>query len=453
MRRPARSSAASLIVIGLAAAFIAGLLVFGGLSSRPAADTAAALTSAAPTATAPEATTTVAPTTSPASQPPSLPPPDASANPSIVPQPTPLTPTARNARLQRYLDAFVKTEAVPGMSVTIDFADGTSWTGVSGLADVATRRKVAAGTTFAVGSISKTFLAALVLELADKGKLRLDDRVVRYLPDLRLDRRITVRQLLDHTSGLFDYFLNTKIDAALRRAPTRTWTAKEALAYMRTAYFPPGRGWHYSNANYVVLGLLAEKVGGESLAAQYRARFFNPLDLTETFYQIDEPPRGELAHGYRFAEASKKSRPIDLADGTGVAPFTSVVSAAGGAGSIASTSADIARWAKALYGGEVLSPASLALMIGDVGRTATYKPRIPYGLGVQAVPVNGLPTLGHSGRLLGFRGVVRYFPEQAVSIAIVSNQSRTDPARLLARLARIVIPTTPPTCAGCSASP
>jgi CubicO group peptidase (beta-lactamase class C family) len=121
-----------------------------------------------------------------------------------------------------------------------------------------------------------------------------------------------------------------------------------------------------------------------------------------------------------------------------------VVTAAGGAGSIAASSIDIARWAKALYGGAVLSPDSLATMIGDVTNTALYKPRIPYGLGVQSVTVGGWPSLGHSGRLLGFQGVMRYLPVQGFAVAVLTNQSRADPDAILKGLVAIVAPPPPP---------
>ena len=203
-------------------------------------------------------------------------------------------------------------------------------------------------------------------------------------------------------------------------------------------YFRPGKGWHYSNTNYLVLGLIAERVDGRSLSAQLRARFFEPLGLDHTFEQIDGSPAGPVAHGYRFDGANTKLRPVDLSDGTDMAPFTSVVTAAGAAGSIASTPSDLVHWARALYGGAVLDPASLDAMVGDVALTAGKDPAIPYGLGVQAVDFDGHPTLGHSGRLLGFRAVVRWLPQERIAIAVVTNQSRSDPsviARSLLRLA------------------
>jgi D-alanyl-D-alanine carboxypeptidase len=145
-----------------------------------------------------------------------------------------------------------------------------------------------------------------------------------------------------------------------------------------------------------------------------------------------------VAHGYRFASASKAAKPIDLSDGSPVVPFTSVVTAAGAAGGFASTAEDLARWAQALYGGDVLAPQYRAAMV-DVTRSAAAKSAIPYGYGAQAVEIDGRPTLGHSGRLLGFRGALRYLPDQRISIAVLTNQSRTDPATIVRSLLRLAL--------------
>ena len=357
-----------------------------------------------------------------------------------TPSPTPLTPEQRDALLLAELETFRTTEAVPGIAATIEFAGGTRWTGVSGLANVARKQPVTANTAFAVASVSKTFLSALTLALANEGRLRLGDRAYQYLPGITIDKRITVRMLLDHTSGLGDFFLNPKIDALLQGNRARIWTVSESLRFVPKRLFVPGKDWAYSNTNYLLLGLIAERVGHASLAEQYRRRFIEPLDLSRTYYQVAEKPRGRVATAYRFEGTGKKRRPLPLTDGTGIAPFRSVVTAAGGAAPLASTSGDLAHWARALYGGQVLDPASTAAISADVVATARFKPRLPYGLGAQAVAVDGLATLGHSGRLLGTRAVMRYFTASGISIAVVSNQSRTDLGPLVARLAVIAVP-------------
>jgi D-alanyl-D-alanine carboxypeptidase len=358
------------------------------------------------------------------------------------------TDATRKALTSR-LGTLRSTYGLPGVSAAILFPDGTMWRATSGFAEVATRRRLTADTEFAIASISKTFLAALILRLVEEGKVGLDTAVAPYLPDVVIDPGITVRQLLDHTSGLHDYFYDPDIDADLLGDRTRAWTATEALGYVGKPYFEPGAGWHYSNTNYVILGLLAESVEGVPLAEQFRTRFLAPFGLDHTHYQGVEKPLGPLARAYRFSGPGLRLKPIPLSDGTNVVPFTSVVTAAGSAGSLASTPDDLVTWARALYGGSVLSPASLAAMVGDVSFTAAFKPSIPYGLGVQAATVDGRPTLGHSGRLLGSRTVMRWLPDQGIAIAVLTNQSRNDPNLVARALLRVVLGT-PLECTSCA---
>ncbi len=365
----------------------------------------------------------------------------------------PPTQAALRETLQRRLDRLRVRDGIPGVSVAIRFPDGTTWLGTSGLADVKTGERVDADTAFAIASISKTFTAALIMALSEEGMVTLARPVIEYLPEVSIDRRVTVRMLLDHTSGVRDFFYDPKIDKALLADRGRKWDAARSLRFVGKPYFKPGKGWHYSNTNYLLLGLIAERVDGRSLAAQLRARFFGPLRLDHTFEQIDGSPAGSVAHGYRFEGASTKLRPVDLSDGTDMAPFTSVVTAAGAAGSIASTPSDLVRWAGALYGGVVLDPASLQSMIGDVGRTAGTptgtSATIPYGLGVQAIEFDGHQTLGHSGRLLGFRAVLRWLPKERIAIAVVTNQSRADPSVIARSLLRMALLRSLGGCRGC----
>ena len=399
-----------------------------GSASPPAASSAGGA-AASPASVGPSPSASAAPTSAP--EPPALP----DGNGITRPR---LTTTPVGTRLQARLDRLRARLGIPGVSATIVFRDGTSWTGVSGLADVGRKVPVADDTAFAVGSISKTYTAALILALAGDGKIGLDKPAASYLPGSGLDRRITVRMLLDHTSGLDDFFLHGAIDTALQRAPAAQWSAARSLKYVAKPYFPPGKGYHYSNTNYLYLGLIAEGVSKMPLGKALHERFFGPLGLDATWYQASEKPRARTAHGYRFAGTSRTAPAIDLSDGTGIVPFTSVVTAAGGAGSIATTSADAATWARLLYSGRVLGPEMTAEMLRGVGLTAAYKPRVPYGLGVQAFPIDGRPTVGHSGTLLGFRAAMRYLPGEATTISVLTNQSRADPGVIVQGLLAVV---------------
>lgn len=416
---------------------------WAGVSSLLAVSTAG-LREAAADATQPPApaaaspSTTAAPAASPPPSPlvPTPPPPPAEAG-QPLPRPR-VTVVPVREQLQAELDRLRSQYGIPGISATIFFRDGTSWTGNSGLADVAGGTKVADDTAFALGSVSKTYTAALILALAGEGAIDLDAPAAGYLGGLPLDPGITVRMLLDHTSGLDDYFLHASIDRALQADRGAAWSARRTLGFVGKPYFAPGKGWHYSNTNYLYLGLIAERVTGEQLGIALNERFFAPLGLDATWYQAAEKPRAPTAHGYRFNGTKRSATPIDLSDGSDIVPFTSVVTAAAGAGSIAATSADAAEWARLLYSGKVLGPDMTAQMLNGTLATAGYRPRVPYGLGVQAFPIDGRPTVGHSGRLLGFRAAMRHLPGENTTIAVVTNQSRTDPGVIVERLLSIV---------------
>jgi D-alanyl-D-alanine carboxypeptidase len=406
--------------------------------ARPVADVrpSAAVATRAPTSTPPidpPSTGSPAATTGPSSPLPGTPRVGALPIRQGTASATPLVRTALDARLE----ALRRKAGIPGISATILFADGSVWNGAAGLADVAAGRRVTPGTAFPIASVSKTFTAALVLGLIEDGKLTLDSTVKPYLPTLAIDPTITVRELLDHTSGLRDFYFGAGVDKALLVKRDRVWDAARSLGYAGKPFSKPGVAFHYSNTNYLILGLLAQAVGGPPVAAQLRDRFFTPLGLDATYYQAVEAPSGPTVHGYTFTGAKPTLPAIDLSDGTQVVPFTSVVTAAGAAGSIATTASDLARWARALYGGSVLDPAMRAEMIGDHVPTAGYTPAPTYGLGVQLVRVNGQPALGHSGRFLGARAVVRWLPDVQVAIAVLTNQSRSDPNPILADLLKL----------------
>ena len=367
---------------------------------------------------------------------------------------------ALQAALQSRLERLRLRSAIPGISAAILFPDGTVWRGSGGLADIATLTHVTPDTAFAVASVSKTFTSALILALCDDGKLRLGTSVASILPALHLDPKITVGRLLDHTSGLRDFFLDARIDKALQSARSRVWTAARSLKYVgRPPFSKPGGSFHYSNTNYLLLGLVAEQVGGQPLAVQLRTRFFGPLGLTHTYEQIGEQPAGPVAHGYRYAQAGLAAKAIDLSDGSPMMPFTSVVTAAGAAGSVASTPEDLVHWAKALYSGSVLAPMTRVGMLVDVAATGARKATLPYGLGIQSIDIAGRRALGHTGRLLGFRSIVRWLPSEGVAIAVLTNQSRTDPAPIADSLLRLALapaaasPAVPAPSAGPTTSP
>jgi D-alanyl-D-alanine carboxypeptidase len=397
-----------------------------GPSEGPAA--AASPGEGAPASPTPRAAETPTPAPTPSPRPlPSI--------PAVV---APDVPLAMAARLDRALARAQKALLLPGAEATVIFADGSTWTGAAGMADVTAGRPVQPTTPFAVASVTKTFTSALILRYVDQGLLKLDDPLARWLPEWPNARRITIRMLLNHTSGIPDYFRNPKLDLALNKDKTRSWTPAEVLeAYVpKGAVFPPGKGWAYSNTNYLLLGVVAAEVGGAPWAELVRSELIEPLGLDATYVQGVEEPLAAPALAYRYIDGFRGPTPQVRTDGSTVVPFRSVATAADSAGALASTTGDLARWARALYGGTgVLSAATRREMLTFV-KAYRYGTVTSYGLGVSRVRFDGHAAYGHTGALVGTRSAIRYFPREKVTVAVLFNRETfvgDDVVRILAR--------------------
>jgi D-alanyl-D-alanine carboxypeptidase len=343
-------------------------------------------------------------------------------------------------RLQKAIDEFRAKTGIPGISVAVVWDDGRTWAGATGQRDVGRKLPVATGTAFPFASVSKTLTAAVVLQLVDEGKIDLDAPAAHYLPAYSHDKRITVRMLMDHRSSLPDFFANAKIDRALQGDKDAAWTAARTWKYVPRVRPKPGTIYDYSNTNYLLLGELVEHVTNNPLSTEVRTRLLDPLQLNTAWYQAVEEPKAKGARGYRLTRTASGALLKPVAARSDVMPFRSVVTAAGGAGSIAGTATDAARWMQAWGSGSLLSRATYREMLRDAKYTRAMHAIVTYGLGVQLISIQGQQTLGHSGRYLGFQNAVRYLPGPGISIAILTNQSTYDPAVLMRRLIRIVAP-------------
>lgn len=350
----------------------------------------------------------------------------------VVPSPQPFNP-ALAAELQRILDATVADGYIPGAVVAVNIPGQAPWIGASGLADPQQGRPMEPATRFRIASISKIFTAVVVLQLAEEGRVDLDAPIARWLPDLvPAGETITVRQLLNHTSGLYDYLEDRTFRNQAYQAPDRSWTPRELVEYAARfpLSFPPGAegAWDYSSTNYVILGMLVEQVTGQSLANEMRQRIFEPVGLEATFFAPDEPVQGYQARGYTATD-DLTNVPMSFAFATA---------------NLVSTADDVQRFAQALFYGQLLKAEARAMMYSFVnGKGAYNMPELEYGLGLMRnrLPVgpgpNGQPrpaaastVLGHTGGFAGFRSVVWSAPESQITIALGLNQSDTDPNTL-----------------------
>ena len=171
--------------------------------------------------------------------------------------------------LQKVLDRARVRIPTPGISVAIRLVDGRTWLGVSGDRQLSPARPVDTDTVFSIASITKTFVTAVVMQLVDEGRLGLDDRLSRFLPDYPRAGRITIRQLLGHTSGVANYFESPRYNDAVFSRPGRRWTVRQILDMVGKPYCAPGRCFHYSNTNFVLLGQVIRKVTGRDLGGRH----------------------------------------------------------------------------------------------------------------------------------------------------------------------------------------
>jgi D-alanyl-D-alanine carboxypeptidase len=340
------------------------------------------------------------------------------------------------SQLQSVLDQQQQSGGIPGIGASIAFPDGSIWSSGSGLANVGTQEAADGDVPFVVGSISKTFVAAAVMQLADEGKLTIDDALSNWMPDYPNAANITVRELLHHTSGIYDYFAASNYDTLVFSTMVgHTWTPDEILStFQHAPYFPPGTAYHYSNTNFILLGLIVQQITGQQLGDVYAQRFFGPLGMGDTYFQPAGPPPPNAAAGYIERAAGIKEQ----TDGSAYRPSVSAATVAWAAGGIDGSAHDITTWGDALYGGHLVAPQDLAEM-----EDWTYYPAPideTYGLGTRSRVIEGERVFGHTGSIRGFDAAMWHFPNTDMTITVLTNLGRIEANPIVDALAAVAYP-------------
>jgi D-alanyl-D-alanine carboxypeptidase len=308
---------------------------------------------------------------------------------------TPRTATNTEAAgLQKDVDALVAAGA-PGALLLVRNGNRTVRL-TAGLGNVARKTPMRPGDHFKIASLTKSYTATVVLQLVGEGKLSLDDNVEQRLPGLVPNgRKITIRQLLNHTSGLFDYFELPKFLKPYLSGNFGYYWAPRQLVRMGVSHkplFAPGRGYSYSNTNYVLAQLIVERVTGKSLGTELKRRIFQPLHLRDTIYPTKPGLPSPYAHGYKLLGKPPAT------DVTGLSPSMSP-----GSGAIVSTARDVSDFYRALLSGRLLKPRQMQAMKTNVSeRTGKVVAGPGYGLGIGMSPL----TCGgwtHGGELPGYQ--------------------------------------------------
>jgi CubicO group peptidase (beta-lactamase class C family) len=308
-----------------------------------------------------------------------------------------------------------------GLSSVVFAPDGTVWQGFSGLANRETNAPVDENSLFGIGSTTKPMVATVILQLMEEGKLKLTDTVSQWAPDLAKDipnsDRITIKQLLGHTSGIQNYtdvLINPADLIGTASRLQREYTPKDLVGLIKgqPAIFEPGQSFSYNNTNYILLGEIVEKATGTNLASQLRSRIFEPLGMNQSFLATQEP-----------VNSNNLTRSYTDLNGDGKLDYLNEgFSWTGSAGAVVATAADTAKFAQALFQGELLAPETLKMMIQDNSKWEQNEPNPPgvesldYGLGVFSGGLTGIGTqLGHGGDTFGWHSQMNYLPDRQIT--------------------------------------
>ena len=292
---------------------------------------------------------------------------------------------------------------------------GFYWTGAAGDSGYGTLQSK---DMLRLASMTKTFVSVVILKLCEEGKLKLDDKISKYIPKRAVQNIpnasiITIRQLLNMTSGIISYTelddYNDVVEDKPYRAP---WTPEDILEYVylaNKADFAPGKGWNYSNTNYVLLEMIVEKVSGDSLAGEMRRIIFAPQGLKSIFMEIKESRKGGFG-GLKVKGYDEDGKDITkIQDGLGLAD-----------GGLISNADDVAEFLSALFiERELLNEFSMKQMM-------EFYPKEDYGLGLELRRTDYGDAYGHSGGSFGFESDMLYFPDRNIIFVVLTNQEDKD---------------------------
>lgn len=321
--------------------------------------------------------------------------------------------TAYARKLQTAINTLKANNNVVGMSAAVYVPGQGTWTGTAGITEPGVN--ITPDMVYSIGSITKNFVSATILQLVDQDSLTLNDPIYYWLPKYNnIDSTITIKRLLNHTSGIYNFTDNSAYLSAINANFNRIWEPEESLQYVLAPYFTQGAGWHYSNTNYLLLAMIIKKITGHSFGREIHSRFFTPLNMTGSFIEIEDTLTAPWVHNW-----------VDL-NGDGIlddASFISQNSFASstiGAGGVISRPENLLKWFRNLYKpGVILSQSSITSM--TTFTNASISGANGYGLGTMRYNVGGKICWGHAGNSFGHSSVAMCYPQDTVCIAIMMN--------------------------------
>ena len=328
--------------------------------------------------------------------------------------------------LQKELDAYVQVQGIPGASFSMVFSDEEHLAVAAGYADKEAKIAMNPSDRMLSGSIGKTYVAGLVFKLIEEGKLKLKDSVKTFFAREEWFRRIpnaddlTVRMLLSHTSGIPRYVFKREVWQTLHDEPDKIWTGKDRLAYVfdDKPLHPAGQGWGYSDTNYIILGMIVEKITGEGYYELLIKQLLDPLKLTATTPSDHRDIKG-LIPGYTTESFQKAFQMPAKMVANGKYAFNPQMEWTGGG--LVSTPYELAKWARIFYGGRFVSTESTKLISTPGPHPAKLADEGQYGMGAIIWNQDDPLRIGHSGFMPGYISVMQYVPEYDLAMAIQIN--------------------------------
>ena len=359
---------------------------------------------------------------------------------------------AVKAELQAMLDEWHKAGKFPGATLGVALKNGESFGLAVGYSDRDVKTPMKATDRMLAGSTGKMFAAATAFQLIKDGKIGLDDKIEKYIGKepwfsrLPNAKDVTVRMLMNHTSGLVRYEFKKEFTDFLTANPMKVWTPEERLAYLfdEKPPFEAGKGWDYSDTNYIVLGMIIERVTGKKFYDEARKRFIKKFKLGGTIAQ-ESPMMPGVVQGYAGPANPFGGKDAMIESGK----FVVNPQLEWTGGGWASTSHDLARWAKLYFEGSAFDGSLMPQVLEGVAAPMLGRD-IKYGLCVIIRKTAAGTSYGHSGFFPGYVTDMMYFPDRKIAIAVQVNTSvpgvfgGKPPARLLTELADIISPAARP---------
>ena len=332
--------------------------------------------------------------------------------------------SANDDSIQKTLDQLVKDNGIPGLNFSIIYEDGEQFNYSSGYADTLNKTELNSNHVMFSGSIGKTYAVAIIMQLVEEGRIDLKSKFINYFPDndwlLKLPniQDVSVEMLLQHTSGLPRYINHQEVWDTVYNNPDKVWTYKDRLSFIFNdkPLHPAGKGWAYSDTNYLLIGMLIEKITGSYYYDEVKNRILIPMKLEKTHPSIqrDIP---NLPTAYSNLQEFFSMPGVVVTDGKYC--FNPQMEWTGGG--MASTTSDLAKWAKIYFENKLFSKESLTKIVTPNSNGKMIDEGLSYGMGSFIYHTKSGIVYGHTGFMPGFNSIFAYFPDHKIAVALQIN--------------------------------